>query len=288
MEYQPSLYKSPAGQQVVMNLYDRALAEWPVPFESHEIETRHGRTFVIRCGPKDGPPLVLLHGAGTNSAIWIGDVATYTQAYRVYAIDLLGEAGRSAPDRLPWDSPAYAEWLADVLDGLRFDCVSLVGVSLGGWTGLKYATAKPDGVEQLVLISPGGIVPNRLSFVFKAIPMALMGEWGQRRLLRLLYGDQPVPDGAAEVTAVVSRHFKSRIGALPVLSDEELAELKMPVLLVGGVQDALLDMPGTAARLERILPDITVRIRPKAGHAVLNTAEEVMTFLRQLHVPAVA
>lgn len=281
MDYQPLLYKSLAGQQVVMALYDRALADWPVPYESYEVETRYGRAFVISCGPSEAPPLVLLHGAGTNSAIWIVDIATYSQAFRVYAVDLPGEAGRSVPLRLPWEGPAYTEWLADVIDSLGLARISLAGVSLGGWASLKYATVWPDRVKRLALICPGGVVPNRLSFVLKALPLSLMGEWGQRQLLRLLYGDQPVPEGAAEVTAVVSRHFKPRIGALPVVGDEELARLTMPVLLLGGAQDALLDMPGTAARLQSILPDLSVHIRPEAGHAILDTAGEVMAFLQQ-------
>jgi pimeloyl-ACP methyl ester carboxylesterase len=281
MEYQPSLYNSVAGQQAVMALYDRALAEWPIPFDGRYLETRHGRTFVLDCGPAGAPPLVLLHGAGTNSAIWIGDAPKYTQAYHVYAVDLIGEAGRSAPSRPSWDGLAYSEWLADVLEGLELARVRLAGISQGGWVGLKFGVAFPERIEQLALICPGGVVPDRLSFALKALPLSMAGDRGLRRLVSLMYGDVPVPEEAATVTAVVSRNFKSRVGRLPIFSDEELARLAMPVLLLGGSKDALRDMCRIADRLRGLLPELTVRIRPGAGHAILDTAGEVMGFLQR-------
>jgi pimeloyl-ACP methyl ester carboxylesterase len=104
--------------RVVMGLYDEALARWPVPYpyEARTIPTRHGHTYIITRGDPAALPLVLLHGAGTNSSIWAGDVAVYSQHYRVHAIDLLGEAGRGAPNRPDWHSLACADWLADVFE----------------------------------------------------------------------------------------------------------------------------------------------------------------------------
>jgi pimeloyl-ACP methyl ester carboxylesterase len=92
-----SIYKTPAGEKAVMTLYDTLLDGWPVPYEKLTIPTRHGSTFVITSGEPAAPPLVLLHGAGANSAVWAGDVVEYSRHYRVYAPDLLGEPGKSAP-----------------------------------------------------------------------------------------------------------------------------------------------------------------------------------------------
>jgi pimeloyl-ACP methyl ester carboxylesterase len=51
------------------------------------------------CGQPDAPPLVLLHGAGFNSVSWMGDVATWAQRFRVFAVDIIGHPGLSAPTR---------------------------------------------------------------------------------------------------------------------------------------------------------------------------------------------
>ena len=105
-----SIYKSPAGERAVMGLYDSVLSKWPVPYQTRRVLTRHGDTFVLGCGEKtEVPPLVLLHGAASNSAIWMADVAEYSRQGRVYAVDLLGEPGKSAPNRPAWDSPAFGD-----------------------------------------------------------------------------------------------------------------------------------------------------------------------------------
>lgn len=275
----PSIYKTPAGEQAVMALYDRALDHWRVPYESLHIPTRHGDTFVISSGASDAPPLVLLHGAGTNSAIWIEDAAAYSRLYRVYAVDLLGEAGKSAPNRPAWDSPAFAEWLEDVFAGLHIARAVLVGISQGGWTALKFATAHPERIDKLVLLTPGGVVPDKLSFLLRAIPFSMMGKAGSRRMARLVYGSQPIPAGVEEVMDVVTSNFKARIGTLPIFSDEELRRLTMPTLLLIGAEDALRDAGKISARLDSLLPNLTAVTIPRAGHALLDTTPYILPFL---------
>ncbi|HEX6385003.1 MAG TPA: alpha/beta hydrolase [Anaerolineae bacterium] len=273
------IYKSPAGEKAVMALYDAVLAKWPVPFETLDISTQHGNTFVISCGNSTAPPLVLLHGAGTNSAIWAGDVVEYGRHYHVYAVDLLGEPGKSAPNRLSWEGPAYVEWLEELLDALKIGKATFIGISQGAWTALKFAVSQPARVDKLVLLSPGGVVPDRISFAIQALLFASLGRWGARRLTQLIYGNQPIPEGVEEITLLIMSHFKARVGILPLFSDEELQRLTMPTFLLGGEQDALRDLEKIAARLRLFVPHLTVTIIPEAGHALLNTTEYVMSFL---------
>ncbi|MBX3055421.1 MAG: alpha/beta hydrolase [Anaerolineae bacterium] len=274
-----SIYKSAAGETAVLALYNDALSHWPMPYTALGIPTRHGRTFALSCGDGAAPPLVLLHGAGTNSAIWAGDVAVYGRDHHVIAVDLLGEAGKSSPNRPPWDSPAYAEWMGDVFDYLELPAAAVVGMSQGGWTAVKFATTYPERVNRLGLICPGGIVPDKLSFLLRVIPLSVMGRWGARRMVRLLYGRQPVPDGVEEIMITVTRHFKARMGVLPLFTDDALRRLTMPTLLVGGSLDALRDMAKAAERLRPLLPHLSVTILPDAGHVVLGSVDVIAPFL---------
>jgi pimeloyl-ACP methyl ester carboxylesterase len=139
-----SIFKTPAGEQAVMAFYDNTLARWPVPYESRTIPTRHGDTHLIVSGEESAPPLILLHGASANALIWIGDVVDYSQHYRVYALDIPGEPGRSEPHYLDWHDATFVEWLADVLDRLAIPRAILVGISQGGWIALKFA-CHPSG-----------------------------------------------------------------------------------------------------------------------------------------------
>jgi pimeloyl-ACP methyl ester carboxylesterase len=276
-----TIYKTPAGQQAVMAFYDSVLEQWPIPYQRLSIPTRHGDTFIITCGNPAGPPLLLLHGAGTNSAVWAGDVTTYGRDFHLFAVDLLGEAGKSAPNRPPWTGPAYVEWLEDVLAALEVNKATLVGISQGAWTALKFAVARPDHVERLVLICPGGIVPDKLSFLLRALPLSLLGRWGAKRLAQMIYANQPLPAGTLDATVMVMRHFKARVGVLPIFTDEELRRLTMPTLLLGGGRDALRDNHKIATRLSQLLPDLRVTIIPEGGHALLNTKGYIMNFLQQ-------
>ncbi|MFN8529772.1 MAG: alpha/beta hydrolase [Anaerolineae bacterium] len=253
-----SLYKSAAGEQAVMATYETALQHWAAPFTTRMIATRYGSTFVIASGDETAPPLVLLHGAGGNSTIWAGDVGQFCRRFRVYAVDLVGEAGKSAPTRPEWDSPAFAEWLEDVLTGLQLQQAVLVGVSQGAWTALKFAVTAPQRVSKLVLIAPGGIIPDRLSFALKAVVLMLFGQWGIKApRTRSLRGMSRFWRGHGDCGANYGS-FLPRMGALPIFSDVELQRLMMPILLVGGTKDIMRDVDKIAARPATV-PDLTVR-----------------------------
>jgi pimeloyl-ACP methyl ester carboxylesterase len=274
-----TFFKSPEGEQALLAFYDGVLARWPLPYEPLMIETRIGRTFAIACGNKTAPPLVLLHGSTSNSATWFGDIAAYSAQFRVYAVDTPGEPGKSEPNRPPWDGPAYGEWLEDVLDNLRIDKAVLVGLSEGGWLALKFATAQPERVDKLVLLTPGGVAQPRLSWILRVIPLAMMGRWGLNRINRIVFNNQPIPAEVEEFMTPLFTNFKARTDLLPIFSDEELQQLTMPVLLLVGDKDAAFDSRKIKQRMQPLVPNLTAPNLPDAGHVLVNTAGQVIPFL---------
>jgi pimeloyl-ACP methyl ester carboxylesterase len=58
---------------------------------------------------------VLLHGGGGNSTMFIDNVATLSKHFRIYAIDIIGEAGKSVGAR-PTKITEYSIWLKEVFD----------------------------------------------------------------------------------------------------------------------------------------------------------------------------
>jgi pimeloyl-ACP methyl ester carboxylesterase len=274
-----TLYRTPEGEKVVMEMYDKALTRWPVPYTGLTLATRYGPTFVIASGDPAAPPLVLLHGASSNATAWLGDVSTYSRQRRVYMVDVIGEPGKSAPSRPPLDGPAYADWLADVLDGLHLPETALGGISQGGWTAIKFASTFPQRVRRLVLLAPGGVAPARLSFVVRAIPLSLLGRWGAEANTRIVFGGQPIHPEALKFMNALLTHFRSRLDPEPIFTDEALQRLTMPVLLIAGDQDALLPSAQTAARLKQWVPNLTVQLLPGMGHVLHATAERVLPFL---------
>lgn len=113
-----AIYKSAEGERLVLNRYREFLKYWPVANEQLRVPTSQGETFVIASGPSDARALLLLHGGASNSAVWMAEIAAFASSFRVYCIDMIGEAGLSAPARPPLASEARAVWLDEVLNHL--------------------------------------------------------------------------------------------------------------------------------------------------------------------------
>jgi pimeloyl-ACP methyl ester carboxylesterase len=103
-----AVYRSSSGQQAIERSYRDHLQRWTVPLRHRTVTTREGETFVLDCGPADTPPAILLHGVGSNSAIWRADAPRWSQTRRLYMVDVIGEPGLSAPSRPSLNSDAHA------------------------------------------------------------------------------------------------------------------------------------------------------------------------------------
>lgn len=280
-----SIYRSPEGARAVQESYAQLLDQWPLAHERLCVPTRHGDTFVLTCGPETGPPLILLQGSGANTAMWIRDVAAWTECFRVHAVDIIGEPGSSAPSRPPLASGAYALWLDDVLTGLGLSRVSMVAVSLGGWVALSFATRNPERVERLVLLCPAGVGRQRVWPFLKLMPLLFLGARGRRKAMAIVAGRTLGPklhsrDPLAQLLAVTFRHFRPRRARVPRFSDKELQKLTMPVMLIVGDGDVLLDSTESARRLERSAALPTVRLLPDMGHVIWGQTRPILDFLR--------
>ena len=274
------IYRSRAGEEAVRAIYRAALQRWPVPYRHVVAATREGDTSVIVSGAAELPPLVLLHGSGTNASAWIRDVAEWSRYFCVYAVDMIGEPGLSAPSRPPLASDRYAAWLDDVWNQLGLERAAIVGVSLGGWLALDYAARRPGKVASLSLLSPSGIGRQNSLTMVKLGLLALCGTWGLRKSFALVAG-RPVPKALSERMTTVFRHFRPRCERVPIRTDEELARLDMPVLLVVGGRDVMLRSDETRARMERLVQRLRVVFLEAEGHVLPAQTQVVLEFLEQ-------
>ena len=278
-----SIYKSEASRRAVEERYRQFLNHWPIPNRQLRLQTRQGETFVVASGDERAPALLLLHGSGANSASWMGDVAAWAEHFCVYAIDMIGEPGFSAASRPPLASEAHALWLDDVLDALSLKRVSITGISLGGWLALDYATRRPTRVDALALLCPGGVGKQK-NFLLKALPLLFLGAWGRRKMFELVFGRRssaPSPEAQAfgDFISLIFAHFRPRRDKLPVFSDGALEKLTMPVLVILGGKDVLLDSQDSRRRLAKTVPHAEVDFLPDAGHVLLGHTARILSFL---------
>ncbi|WP_031468955.1 alpha/beta fold hydrolase [Sciscionella sediminilitoris] len=278
------IYRSAAGERLIQEQYRRTLARWPVEHEQLRLPTPEGETFVIASGPAEAPPLVLLHGSGSDSTQWSDRIPEFAARFRSYAVDILGEPGGSAPNRPPSDSDRYAVWLDAVLDELGVRDARFMGISLGGWMALDYATRRPDRVTRLALCCPIGIGGQRTAHLAKALLLNLFGERGKRASMRGLLGpaldelDPAEREALFERVRLVTENYRYRVPP-PVFGDDTLRGLRMPVGVIAGTEDAMVDSAATKRRLEALVPHARVRLLPSVGHFVPAQLAEELAFL---------
>ncbi|HDR9800407.1 TPA: alpha/beta fold hydrolase [Burkholderia cenocepacia] len=278
-----AIFKSPRHARAIRAAYAAALSHWPAGYRRVTVQTRHGATHVIACGPEHAPPVVLIHGAQTTAASWQHHAADWATHFRLYAIDVIGEAGPSAPSRPPLAGDAYAQWLDDVLDGLQVSRAAFVGISLGARTALDFALRRPPRVTRLALLCPSGIGRQK-PFLWWALPLLLLGDAGRACVRRRVLGRLPPASTPAERDALalmraVDRGFRPRIEPIPVFDDTMLRTLSMPVLAIVGGRDVMLDSRDTQDRLTRLVPHAQVRFLPEQPHFIRGQRDTVRTFL---------
>ena len=275
---QTSAFKTPEGETAYLAAYEAVMDLWPVPYEKIEIPTRFGMTHVVTSGPKDAPPLVLLHGYFGTLTMWSPNVADFSKDYRVYAIDVMGQPGKSIPDL---DEPIrgatdFVAWLSATLDGLNLYRISLAGISYGAWLALNFAMIAPERVRKLVFLSPAAsFQPLVKQFMLRGM---LMGLFPTRLTVNSFMGwagfkytsDDTVARRVLDLMYLGVKHFRmppetARI-APSVFSDDELRALHVPVLLLIGEREVIYDPAKALARARALLPDFKGELVPRSSH----------------------
>lgn len=275
------IYKTQDGYQEIVDSYNAILKRWPIEYTEKIVETNYGRTNLIVCGNSNKPPLFLIHGSSSNSTMWIGDVEKLSESYRIYCIDIIGEPGKSEAKRYDFTGSAYSQWLKEILDQLKIDKAIFIGNSMGGWMALKFAIEYPEKVTKLVLLATSGITPAKKSFLFRIIPLLLLGERGLYGINKIVYGREDIPAEALEVSNIIMKNFNPRVDSLPVFTDTLLKRISASLLFIGGEKDALLPTHKTAKRINEIFPDAKTMVIGDNGHVVYGVLDTIMEFLEK-------
>lgn len=241
-----------------------------------DIPTRFGSTHLVVCGPKDGPPLVLLHSFFMSLTVWAYNIADFSRDHRVYALDMIGQPGKSIPNQPMRNRGEMAEWLTAILDGLGVGQTDLIGWSYGGFATLNYAILRPDRLRRLILIIPiGSFVSYRRQFYIRAMLTRLPGRfWSNSMMHWFTYRPNLSNKDTRRFFDTVTdqfyagvRYFRLPPTVLPApFADEELRGVRSPTLLLIGQQEALYDPVTAIERAERLLPKIETQLIPRAGH----------------------
>lgn len=277
-----SRFRSPEAERRYLRAYEQVLAQWPVAYQELTVPTPFGDTYVVTSGDTHTPPLVLLHATGTSSTGWLSNIGPLSDRHRVFAVDIIGEAGRSKQTRLLRDRHDCVEWLSSVLDGLELQSALLAGWSFGGWTALAFTVDKPQRVVRTALLAPFGSLapyaPTVLLFL-KVGPYLPMGPPGSLALQMMSPGYQ-FNDNFARQFILGGRYFKAADPHASVFpkpfTEEELRSIQTPLLLLVGDRESTFDPRRAVAQARRCIPQVQAQLVPGIGHMIAMEASDLV------------
>lgn len=275
------VFKSEEGRRKILSFYSKSLGTVNFNYRERYVDTAFGKTYVLEAGDPEKQPVVLIHGSCSNSAAWYGDIPVLAEQYHVFSVDIVGDAGNSEESRLDQRTDEFENWLKDVVDGLGIGKAVLIGNSLGAWISLKFTAAYPEKVEKLVLIAPSGIAPTSASFVVKTILYLMMGKRGRDALNKMIFGKDEIPEAVREFTRLIGESFNPLTGAMPVLSDDQMRSLIMPLLFIAGENDALTNAVKAAERLRKLIPSAEIHIIENNSHVIYDAKRWMLPFLAE-------
>ena len=276
-----NVYKTEQGRNIVESYYKKFLTNYSShPFEQLFIATEAGVTHVLRFGDKSKTPLIMIHGTASNSAVWLGIISDFIDHFCIYCVDIPGEPGLSEPIRITLASEMPYKWFSSLLDNLNINKAALITISLGSWYAMNFAIRNPEKVIALSMLTTGGIVPAKRSFIFKALFFMLLGKAGQKMLNKAIFHKTKIPSEVLEFQSIVSKYFNPVLEVLPLFSDTRIKSINFPLQYFGGDHDALIDSVKTGERLKRLLPHSEIHILKDTGHAIIDQFPVIKDFMK--------
>jgi pimeloyl-ACP methyl ester carboxylesterase len=158
-----------------------------------------------------------------------------------------------------------------VLAAVGAERAHLVGVSFGGWTALQQQLARPGRVAALTLVDPAGFGPLTVRSYRWVVLCGMAGllPGGLRRRAARRLVNATINEVALLRLGLAGRGFRRRLPTPPVVPDEHVRRIAVPVQLLLGARSALHDSAAVAARVTAVVPHWRVEVVPDAGHALV-------------------
>lgn len=236
-----------------------------------------------RARGRKGPPIVLIHGFGGEQLSWASLMTPLSKLRRTIALDLPGHGEAVDWPETP-DASTCAKAVIETLDALGLATATLVGHSLGGAVASLVGLKRPDLVERLILLAPGGFGPEMNVRLLRRYAHAV-DEATMALVLEGFFGPtHPLPEALARLGAqqrsnvALSASFKRMVEVITkgdgqgVLPLDDLAASPFPISLIWGSDDQVLPVRQALAAP----PAIARHILPGAGHMPHLEATELM------------
>lgn len=235
-------------------------------------------------GPADAPVVVLSNSMGADLRMWDAQVDALAEHFRVVRYDTRGHGQSPVPDG-PYSMDDLADDVIALLDTLGVEKAHVVGLSLGGMTGIRLAARNPDRVDRMVLLCTAAFLEVGPAYTERAAQVRAQGtavvaegvvsRWftpafleanpDVRRASEKMVADTPAEGYASSCESIAAMDLRP-----------DLASVAAPTLAIAGADD-----PATPpAYLEEIangVQDGRLLVVPEAAHLAAAEQPGVIT-----------
>ncbi|WP_017733590.1 alpha/beta fold hydrolase [Nafulsella turpanensis] len=227
-----------------------------------------------------GPETVVFsHGLLWSAKMFAAQVEQLQSRYRVITYDHRGQ-GKSKVPASGYDMDTLTEDAAELIRNLNAKPCHFVGLSMGGFVGMRLASRYPQLLKSLVLMEtsaqaePEENIPKyrMLNRVIK-----LLGAWAVKKpVMKIMFGQKFLHDKGRiplrkywekELTSnnkTITRSVEGVIKRKGV--EQELKNINCPTLVIVGDQD-VATVPAKARFIQQHIPGAELVIIPGAGHS---------------------
>jgi pimeloyl-ACP methyl ester carboxylesterase len=246
--------------------------------DDRETELYRQRADTVAVERGEGPAVVFAHGTLMDRTMFEPQLEALSDDYRCIAYNLRARTDRCADDYDLWD---LADDLDALLDALDVDSCVLAGMSMGGFTALRFAHRYPDRVDGLVLVDSQATAhseSNQEQYGQMIEQTRAAGEVpeGLADIVKnLLFGRTTLEENPELVQHWVDRWFTYPGEAVyretsswlhrPDFTDEASA-IDVPTLVTHGEEDISIEMDEAEATVEA-MPNARLVPIPEAGHS---------------------
>jgi len=135
----------------VRNSKPRWVDEKSYPFRDHFIDLASGKMHYVDEG--EGEVLLFIHGTPSWSFLYRKYIKEFSRNYRCIAIDHIGFGLSEKPPHFRGTPQDHERNLAEFIDKLQLENITLIVHDFGGPIGLSYATANSEKIKKIIMFN---------------------------------------------------------------------------------------------------------------------------------------
>ncbi len=253
-----------------------------VAFRQDWIDAGGIKTRYVQAGSRDAPALIMLHGTGGTWEAYMATLGPLSKHFNCFAIDFMGSGFSGKPQR-DYEIGDYVEQISAFMAAVGVQRASLIGISLGAWVAVRFASTHPEMTAKVILNAPfgladdaeeiNGIIARRgrayddpswenIRKIFEALFYREEKCIDDLVALRQASYSNPEAKAAAEhVLAVLGPKYLHK----NLITDTECRSVKAAVMVVESLKDRPL-FRNTAQRMAELFPNVVRLPLDNVGH----------------------